>query len=535
VHRIAILLALGAAAAAAPPEVFRYGRFEQALTAAQDYADPLQDVRVEVEFSGPKKARVRTPAFWDGGRTWRVRFSPEREGAWRFRVLTPGFSPSEGSFRVRAYRGPNELMRRGAPRVSANRRHFVYADGTPWFWLADTAWNGALLSTDVEWQEYLANRAAKKFTAIQFVTTQWRAGRQDERGQKAFSVESGKLTVNPAFFQRMDKKFEAVAERGLVSAPVMLWALTSKEKESPGAVLPEEQAAALASYIAARYDAFPVMWLLGGDGDYRGEKAERWKKIGRAVFPPGRPHRPVTLHPGGMQDPWPLLKDEPWLDFLMFQTGHGSNERKWRWHATEGLAKAWTMTPTRPVLDGEPNYEGHISYSKEPIGDYAVRRAAYYSLFVAPTAGVTYGAHGIWYWARKPEVPLDHPRSGVALPWRECLAYPGGNQMRVMRDIFDSIPWWQLRPDRSLLGDNPVDEGFTNYIVAASSEKKDFALVYLPKNEAVRLNLAGRKKPAQATWIDPRTGRRKPSGGVTGAVELRAPDTQDWLLLLDWR
>ncbi len=527
--------ALCCGAAAWPAEVYRYGRFEQALTAPQDYADPLKDVRVEVEFSGPKKERVRAPAFWDGGRTWRVRFSPEREGDWSFRVLTAGFTPAQGRFRVQVYRGPNELLRRGAPRVSPNRRYFVHADGTPWFWLADTAWNGALISTDVEWREYLANRAAKKFTAVQFVTTQWRAGRADELGQTAFGVQDGRLTVNPAFFQRMDRKFEAVAERGLVSVPVMLWALTSKDKESPGATLPTDQAALLASYIAARYDAFPVMWLIGGDGNYLGKNAERWKTIGRAVFPEGRPRRPATLHPGGRQDPWPELKDEPWLDFLMYQTGHGSDAKKWRWHALEGLAKAWKLEPPRPVIDGEPNYEGHISYNKEKIGDYAVRRAAYYSLLVAPTAGVTYGAHGIWPWMRKADVPLDHPRSGVAEPWRDCLGYPGANQMRVMRDILDSLPWWRLRPDRSLLGDNPVDGEFTNYIVAASSERGEVALLYLPKNETVKLDLAGKKKPAQAVWINPRTGERKPASKVSGAAELKTPDAQDWLLLLDWR
>lgn len=535
VRVIATLFATGLLAAAAAPEVFRYGRFEQAFTAAQDYSDPLKDVKVEVEFSGPEKFRARLPAFWDGGRTWRVRFSPEREGLWSFRVLTPGFTPTQGSFRAQVYRGPNELLRRGAPRVSANRRHFVHADGTPWFWLADTAWNGALMSTDVEWREYLADRAAKRFTAVQFVMTQWRAGLSDELGQTAFAVEGGRLSINPAFFQRMDRKLEAVAEQGLVSVPVMLWALTSPAGESPGEALPEEQAALLASYIAARYDAFPVMWLLGGDGDYRAEKAERWRKIGRAVFPEGRPRRPVTLHPRGMHDPWPLLKDEPWLDFLMFQTGHGSDEKKWRWHATQGLAAAWRMEPPRPVIDGEPNYEGHVSYAGEMIGDDHVRRAVYYSLLLAPTAGVTYGAHGIWFWARKPEVPLNHPRSGVAQPWRECLNYPGGTAMRVMREIFDSIPWWRLRPDRSLLGDNPVDAAFSNYIAAARSDEGDFALLYLPRNESVRLNLTGVEKPARAIWIDPRTGRRTPASKVAGAVELKTPGAQDWLLLLDWR
>lgn len=529
----ALLLLVAAAAHAAPAEVHRYGRFEQTLTAPRESANPLKD-EVLVEFSGPGGVREQAAAFWDGGRAWKVRYSPERAGAWNWRVLSPGFEPASGAFRALEYKGGNELFRRGAPRLSANRRYFVHADGTPWFWLACTGWNSALWSTDEEWERYLADRAAKKFTAIQFVTTQWRAGRKDEKGQVAFTgVED--VRVNPEFFRRMDRRFDTLNDRGLVAAPVILWALTSKDKESPGEALPVDQAALLAKYIASRYAAHHVMWLLGGDGDYRGEKAERWKTIGRAAFPQGRPRRPVTLHPRGMHEPWPPLKDEPWLDFFMYQSGHGSDEKKWRWNATRGPAVDWKLEPPRPVIDGEPNYEAHITYhTQKLISDYDVRRAAYYSLLAAPVAGITYGAHGIWYWARERAVPLDHPRSGEADPWHVCLDYPGARQMRVMRDIFDSLEWWRLRPDRSLLAEDPEGDGFRSYMMPARSEDGRFALIYLPANPSVKLNLSGFKRRVNAQWLDPRTGRRSPGGALPpgGQVELKTPGEGDWLLLL---
>ncbi len=44
----ALLLLDGAAHA----EVYRYGRFEQTFTAAQEYADPLKDVDVTIAFDG---------------------------------------------------------------------------------------------------------------------------------------------------------------------------------------------------------------------------------------------------------------------------------------------------------------------------------------------------------------------------------------------------------------------------------------------------------------------------------------------------
>lgn len=534
----AIVVALALAAGIQAAEVRRYGVFEAAFTATRDYADPLE-VDLVVEFTGPEGAREVVPGFWDGGRTWRVRFSPEKVGLWKYRTRTadgadPGLHHQGGSFRVLPAGGPTELARGGAPRLSPNRRYFVHADGKPWFWLGDTAWNGALLSTDDEWDRYLKDRAAKGFTLIQLVMTQWRAGRSDERGEVAFTG-TDRIEIRPTFFQRMDRKIRAVNDHGLVAGCVLLWALTSKDRESPGEVLPEHQAIVLARYIVARYNAFAVMWILGGDGDYRGEKAERWRTIGRAVFPNGFARRPVTLHPRGMQDPWPDLKDEPWLDFLMYQSGHGNNAKKWEWNATQGCAAGWKLEPPRPVIDGEINYEGHLDYhTKQPISDAQVRRAAYYSLLAGPPAGVTYGAHGIWPWIRKPEVPLDHPRSGVAEPWHVCLNYPGARQMQVLRRIFDSLEWWRLRPDRSLLAEDPRDPEFRTYIMPARSEGGDFALIYLPANPEVKLNLSGFRGAVEAIWLDPRTGERRAAGRLKPlpAVTLKTPAEGDWLLWL---
>jgi hypothetical protein len=83
--------------------------------------------------------------------------------------------------------GSTRFRRHGPVRLSENRRYLAHADGTPFFWLADTCWNGPLRSTDEEWEQYLSVRAAQKFTAVQWVATQWIAAPQgDIEGQRAF-------------------------------------------------------------------------------------------------------------------------------------------------------------------------------------------------------------------------------------------------------------------------------------------------------------------------------------------------------------
>ena len=106
---------------------------------------------------------------------------------------------------------------------------------------------------------------------------------------------------------------EALDHAGLLSVPVMLWAINggASPQVNPGVSLPDDQAILLARYMLARWGANNVFWILAGDGDYRGPSAQKWRKIGRAVFG-DVPHAPVTMHPGGMQWVWEEFKDEPW-------------------------------------------------------------------------------------------------------------------------------------------------------------------------------------------------------------------------------
>src|SRR4051794_19984292 len=53
--------------------------------------------------------------------------------------------------------------------VSSNRRFLVHADGRPFFYLGDTAWELFHRCDRAEAEIYLRDRAAKRFTVIQAV------------------------------------------------------------------------------------------------------------------------------------------------------------------------------------------------------------------------------------------------------------------------------------------------------------------------------------------------------------------------------
>lgn len=521
------------AQATAADTVHQWGRFEAALTAAKAHANPVQDVPLRVEFTGPGGAAHTVAGFWDGDRTWRVRFAPAAPGRWTFLTRCQedaGLNGQRGEFSCVPYEGENPLYRHGPVRVSLDRWHLAHADGTPFFWLSDTAWNGALLASEADWKTYLADRAGKGFTAIQFVTTQWRAATGDADGRAAYTGKE-QIAVNPAFFQRLDRYFDALNERGLVAAPVLLWAVG--DARDPGSSLPEDQCIVLVRYMVARYGGHHCIHILGGDGNYGGKRAEKWQRIGRAVFG-DKPAWPVTMHMCGQSWVAAEFRNEPWYAFHGYQSGHGDADRALRWLIEGPPSKDWRTEPHHPVINLEPNYEGHRGYeNKSVFGAHEVRRAAYWSLLVSPTAGVTYGAHGIWPWMLKRGFPMNHQHAGEAPPWHEAMRLPGSTSMKHLRTFFASLEWWRLRPAPDMVTEQPAKDDPKRFVAAARAQDGTFAVVYMPTREDAVLRTEALKAPVVARWFDPREGKWTDAApAATPSAAFRAPGDGDWVLWL---
>jgi hypothetical protein len=393
--------------------------------------------------------------------------------------------------------------------------------------LSDTAWNGVLLSSEKDWDTYLKDRRAKGFTAIQFVTTQWRAAAGDADGRLAF-MGTERIRINPELYQRMDRRIDTLNEFGLVASPVLIWTCTSTD---PGQILPDDQLIILARYMVARYGAHQVIWMLGGDGDYRGEKAERWKKIGRAVLRSDA-DRLATMHPRGLQWIADEFRNEPWFSFNSYQSGHGDSDGTLRWLCEGPISQDWKKEPHVPEINLEPNYEAHKAYqSKKPHNAHAVRRAAYWSLMVAPPAGITYGVQGIWSWELKAKEPMGHKNAGIAPPWFEAVDLPGSTDMKHLKDMFSSIEWWNLLPAQELLAEQPGADDLHKFATAAKAEDSTWAIIYMPVGTTIALNMEMLKSPTSARWFNPHTGEWSETYQINKDSRSFTPDNaSDWIL-----
>ena len=107
-------------------------------------------------------------------------------------------------------------------RVSDNGRYLVKQDGSPFFYLADTAW-GLFHFNREDVDLYLKTRAAQRFTAIQAIVAHY--GGLDSPNAYGESVFLNKDPAHPneAYFQQVDYVVNEAESLGLYVALVPLW------------------------------------------------------------------------------------------------------------------------------------------------------------------------------------------------------------------------------------------------------------------------------------------------------------------------
>jgi hypothetical protein len=158
-------------------------------TSGKTYADPFNDVELDVLITSPDGSEQRVPAFWAGDHTWRVRYSSPQIGQHQFRTECSDTSNAnlhgqEGILEVAPYTGSNVLFQHGRLRVAAGKRHLEHQDGTPFFWLGDTWWMAFCkrMGWPHDFRELAADRAGRIISSIKGLILKTNSVRMISRG-----------------------------------------------------------------------------------------------------------------------------------------------------------------------------------------------------------------------------------------------------------------------------------------------------------------------------------------------------------------
>ena len=399
--------------------------------------------------------------------------------------------------------------------VSASGRYFESAGKRPWFWLGDTAWSLLTAYTPAEENQYLAARAAMGFSLIQVVAA-WDGGTGSEVGLKPNPDTAGvqpwrnndPLQPNEAYWKNVDTVVAAAARDGLYVGLLPAWGSFVVNYKT----ITLANAEAYGRWVGHRYRNSPnIVWIVDGDRAVS-DAPEVWRAMAHGLQEGDGGAHLITLHPKGEGlKPDGLLHGEPWLAADMIQT--------WAFYTDipAAIAVDYARTPAKPVILGEGAYEAGPEYPTRPITPLIIRKQAYWTYLSG--AFFTYGHSDMW---RK------------ASTWRGSLASEGAKDMRVLRSLFDSLPWWELQPDQAFFASGQ-GTGET-YNASAVAADKSWAMVYFSSPSHAELRL-GTLKASKflATWIDPRTGHRVNEKPFPGAGDQSFSTPQGWpdaLLLL---
>jgi hypothetical protein len=438
-------------------------------------------------------------------------------------------------------------------RVSSDGRFLVREDGAPFFWLGDTAWGLPLLGPD-DVRRYLDDRVAKRFTVIQVDCDGY--GNPNYAGERPF-VQEDPEKPNESYWSHLDFILDESERRGLIVALVVMWGAVHSQTAYSGGYLrfggDARKAGRLGTWLGARYRARSnVVWIAGGEYDSINRYAVPVSSAQKALFDAlGSGLRDgsggsvlVTIHPGTPRTSVSDFHSSPWLSFDMLQSGHQSNAREFgKPEVDELIEAAYAQRPAKPVLDGEPAYEGkpdayfEVGNGKRPrMGADVIRRKAYESVF-AGAFGHTYGQEEVeMFW--DPSKPHAYGGSSQRNSWKEVLNAEGATQMRHLRALMESRPLLGRVPDQSLILSD-VGAGATR-VRATRASDGSYAFVYLPAGGTVRVDLTKLRGGAStARWYDPRNGSSTPIPPFpkTGSREFTAPGAvgagNDWVLVLD--
>lgn len=513
---------------------------EYTFTSSKDHADPFNGVELDAVFTGSDRT-WRVPAFWAGGRTWKVRFAASRRGTYRFRTTCSdpsdsGLHQQEGQLEVTGTEGNNPLYIHGPVRPSRNKRYLEHSDGTPFFWLGDTWWMG--LCKRIGWpDEYKAlasDRANKGFSVIQIVMGLYPDMPPfDERGanEAGFPWEDEYARIRPEYFDLVDDRLVHLVSMGLMPCVVGAWGYFIKWMGA-------EKLKQHWRYLIARYASYPVVWCVAGEAnlpwylaagfpyDDR-DQVREWTKVAAYVRETDPFGRVLSVHPTGLGalTARGATDDPSLLDLDMQQTGHGDADILER--TVETLRGSYGDEPIMPVLNSEVNYEGIRGKCGEEV-----QRLFFWACVLSGACGHTYGANGLWQLNRPGQPHGNSPHGGNYgdVTWEDAMGLPGSSQLGVAKKILETYRWWEFTPHQEWIYETPDHDPKTQAFAAGIPGEVRFIYGredFWASCPSIRELESG--GGYTATFVDPVSGKQHP---VEFAGSLSSPARGDWLLVL---
>ncbi|HRY50559.1 MAG TPA: DUF5060 domain-containing protein [Candidatus Paceibacterota bacterium] len=483
-----LLLIAGLTMAAHAAE--RWGVFELTLSGPVA-GNPYLDVQWSATFAQGDR-RIAVPGFWDGGGTYKARFSPPTTGEWQYKTASnvPELHGKSGRFTATVptagNRGPIEVF---------DTFYLRYADGTPYHPFGTTCYVWTHQNRELQ-EQTLKTLAASPFNKIRFcVFPKSYVYNKNEPEFFAFQKgANGKFDFSrpdPAFWRHFEQRIQDLQKLG-IEADLILW---HPYDRWGFADMSDEEDDRYLRYCIARLSAFRnVWWSLANEYDFMTEQRpghrgnKQWEDWDRffEILQKEDPHQRLRgIHNGSK-----------WYDHTKGWVTHASLQT-----SDMNAGFRFRNQYQKPIIYDECRYEGNIP---QGWGNLTPREMT--QKFWLGTLSGCYVGHGETY--KHPEDILWWAKGGV-------LHGESPQRIQWLKDLMaQAPPFHELRP----LGD-----GKGRFVLA---KPETFYLVYCANTRSQAIELAG-ARPYKVDLIDPWAMTITPAGTARPGTYTLMPPSSD--------
>lgn len=545
-------------------------KIEIILKAEDSYNNPYSDVEVWVDLKGPDFSK-RVYGFWNGDNEFKVRIVATCPGQWSWvsasNQYDNGLNGKYGSFTAIQWT-EDELndnpLRRGFIQATHNGHAFQYADGTPFYYLADTWWSTPTfrykwndeeedkpIGPEMGFKDYVKYRKKQGYNGIamiaahptwandnypstlkmddQYNTTIRQAWQETGNASSDLSGEfrpakdmyneggrpflfPGKVKgyedvvpdfdrINPDYFKYMDRKIDYLNEQGFVPFIEIARRDVSEVWKRYGG-WPDSYLRYM-KYIFCRYHANNCL-LSPIHFDYEGfsiPSRDYNEPANMLIERYGRPPFGTLL--GTNAGPATLVNfgGDDEARWLTFQQLGNMREHDHYWYLTKMF---YTGAP-KPALNGEPYYPGYPDNNPEAPSETAelyCRSGMYGSFLSGGLAGYIYGVDGMW--------GSNVEESAKYKMW-EALRFRSGEQVpHLLKFIMvQGARYQNLLPNNEYVTPNKSGEhlGYTGWAYCACTKERDWFMLYFEKDcPRATVRYAIHDATYRLKWFNPRTG-----------------------------
>jgi len=476
--------------------------FKTTITWRFSPTDPFE-VGFYAEVTGPDNITFKQPGFYDGDDTWKIRFSPIREGEWIITTHSDVLELDRQQVKVTCVANLGVKSHGGLGVDSRNPHHFIYEDGARFFpvgyeanWLfaMDMDATGQTLPT---LGPFLDKLSGSGFNLINInlwaYDTSWRKGKTaaDDFGPPLLFPWEG-TPENPDFkrfnlkyWQHFDKVVQAMDQRGLLA--YLYFKVYNKFSAWPQNHSLEDDL--YFRWVIARYAAYPnVIWSLAKEAQY--EKSTRYK-VDRLKFIRANDgyNRLLTVHD----------------DKLTYDLGYYNDLVDFRSSQEHEDVQATILKQIAshrwPIFMAESGYEhGPGGLSDKAFGRSNTPEDVINYIWNIQMAGV-YNAYYYTYTAWDIIRHGDDP--------------PGYKYVKNFRDFFVGTKYWLLRSN-----DSRVSSGRCLENVGAEY------VVYQTKAAPFQFDIPRLPPAYRAVWYQPLSGETIEAGKVQIGVNHMEPPAE---------